>query len=243
LSGVFKKIKLQKISEEIADQIRNLIKDGKLQPGEKLPPERAFSEMLSVGRSSLREAINILETQGFVETRKRQGVYICSLSTSIISDPLRQILEGDKDKLLQLYEVRKDIELASAFAAAEYRTESDLAKMKKALDKMEKDSLKPFIGLYDDLEFHLAIAQSGHNIFRSHILKNIFDLSDEHLQYVMAIMTGEDSRILKLLEQHQNIFSAIEKKDPDLARSMMEEHLVWVEQKWKIFMKKKTWNL
>jgi len=239
---VFKKIKLQKISEEIANQIRDLVKDGKLQPGEKLPPERAFSEMLGVGRSSLREAINILETQGFVETRKRQGVYICSLSTSIISDPLRQILEEDKDKLLQLYEVRKDIELASAFAAAKYRTESDLAKMRQALDKMEKDSKKPWLSLNDDLEFHLVIAQSGYNIFRSHILKNIFDLSDEHLQYVMGIMIGENSRILKLLDQHQKIFSAIKKKNSRLARSMMEEHLVWVEQKWKIFMQKKAEN-
>lgn len=239
MDKVFKKIKLQKISEEIAGQIRDLIKNGKLKPGEKLPTERTFSEMLGVGRSSLREAINILETQGFVESRKRQGIYICSLSTSIISDPLRQIIEEDKDKLLQLYEVRKDIELASAYAAAEYRTDSDLANMKKALAKMEKDSIKPLIGLYDDLEFHLAIAQSGHNIFRSHILKNIFDLSDEHLQYVMGIMTGEDSRILKLLGHHQKIFTAIEKKDSHLARSMMEEHLVWVEKKWKIFMRGK----
>ena len=240
MDRVFKKIKLQKISEEIAGQIRDLIKDGKLQPGEKLPPERTFSEMLDVGRSSLREAINILETQGFVEARKRQGIYICSLSTSIISDPLRQIIEEDKDKMLQLYEVRKDIELASAYAAAKYRTESDLAKMKQVLDRMEKDSIKPLIGLYDDLEFHLIIAQSGHNIFRSHILKNIFDLSDEHLQYVMGIMIGEDSRIFKLLEHHQKVFLAIEKKDSNLARSMMDEHLSWVEQKWKIFMQGKV---
>lgn len=243
--NVFKKVKLQKVSEEIADQVRNLIKDGKLQSGEKLPPERSFSEMLGVGRSSLREAINILETQGFVETRKRQGVYVCSLSSSIISDPLRQILEEDKQKLIQLYEVRKDIELASAWAAAEHRTKVDLEKMKRALQNMEADVKNGKMDLYDDLEFHLIIAQSGQNIFRGHILKSIFDISDGHLQYVTNIMTNDKVNIEKLFEQHQNVFFSIENKDPAGARTMMERHLVWVEQKWKLFIKQsseKSWS-
>ena len=236
MSTIFKKVRLQKVSEEIANQIRNLIKDGKLQSGEKLPPERIFSEMFGVGRSSLREAINILETQGFVETRKRQGLYISSLSKLIISDPLRQILEEDKEKLIQLYEVRKDIELASIMAAAEHRTKADLEKIKQILKKMEVDMKNGTIGLSDDLEFHLAIAQSSHNIFRSHILKNIFDISDNDLQYVINIMVGDKANIMKLFEQHQNVFLSIEKKDSSCARMMMAEHLEWVEQKWKIFI-------
>lgn len=237
---IFKKIKLQKISEEIAGQIRDLIKEGKLQSGEKLPSERDFSEMLGVGRSSLREAINILETQGFVETRKRQGIYVCNLSSSIISDPLRKILDEDRNTLLQLYEVRKDIELASAWAAAQYRTESHLDNIKRCFAKMEADAEKSVLGLYDDLEFHLAIAQSGRNIFRGHILKNIFDISDEHLRYVMEIVTSESGRVMELLEQHRNIFVAIEKQDPSMARKMMADHLLWVEQTWKVFMQEKS---
>lgn len=235
----FKKIKLQKISEEIAGQIRDLIKDGELQPGEKLPPERTFSEMLGVGRSSLREAFNILETQGFVEARKRQGIYVCSLGTSIISDPLRKILKDDKKTLIQLYEVRKDIELASVCAAAEHRTREDLAKMNQVLKKIETGAKQNMVDLQDDLDFHLAIAQSGHNIFRSHILKNIFDISEEYLQFVVGIMLEKKSRIMKLLEQHRNIFIAIEKQDSSLARGMMAEHLVWVEEKWQLFIQQK----
>jgi GntR family transcriptional repressor for pyruvate dehydrogenase complex len=239
MGTVFKKVKLQKVSEEVAGQIRNLVKDGKLQPGEKLPPERVFSEMLGVGRSSLREAINILETQGFVETRKRQGVYICSLGSSIISDPLRQILKEDKNKLLQLYEVRKDIELASASAAAEHRTPADIEKMEQVLEKMEMDAQKSTLVLYDDLEFHLAIARSGQNIFRNHILKNIFDISDAHLQNVMGIMIGEKARILGLLQQHQAIFTAIEQQNSSLACAAMATHLTWVEEQWKLLLPEK----
>ena len=236
METVFKKVKLQKVSEEVANQIRNLVKDGKLAPGEKLPAERVFSEMLGVGRSSLREAINILETQGFVETRKRQGIYVCSLGDSIISDPLRQILKEDKNKLIQLYEVRKDIELASAFAAATHRTPTDIEKMRQLLEKMERDAEKSMLSLYDDLEFHLAIARSGQNIFRNHILKNIFDISDAHLQNVMGIMIGEQERILGLLEQHRAIFTAIEQQNPSLARTAMAAHLTWVEEQWKLLL-------
>ncbi len=233
MSTVFKKVKLRKVSEEIAGQIRGLVKDGKLQPGEKLPPERVFAEMLGVGRSSLREAINILETQGFVEARKRQGIYICSLGASIISDPLHYLLREDTKKLFQLYEVRRDIELASAFAAAEHRTEADLEKMKLVLVKMENDVKESVLILNDDLQFHLAIAQAGHNIFRNHILKNIFDISHTHIQNVLEIMIGEKWRILLVLEQHQNIFLAIENQNPSMARSAMAKHLVWVEEQWK----------
>jgi len=239
MGTVFKKVKLQKVSEEVASQIRDLVKDGTLAPGEKLPSERVFSEMLGVGRSSLREAINILETQGFVETRKRQGIYICSLGSSIISDPLRQILKEDKNKLLQLYEVRKDIELASAFAAATHRTPADIEKMRQVLEKMEVDARKSMLALYDDLEFHLAIARSGQNIFRNHILKNIFDISDAHLQNVMGIMIGEKERILGLLEQHRAIFTAIEQQNPSQARTAMATHLSWVEEQWKLLLPEK----
>lgn len=239
MGTVFKKVKLQKISEEVAGQIRELIKEGKLQAGEKLPPERAFSELLGVGRSSLREAINILETQGFVESRKRQGIYVRSLGTSIISDPLVQLLREDSNKLLQLYEVRKDIELASAFSAAERRTKSDIEAIQRILAKMEDDARKVELGLYDDLEFHLAIARSGHNIFRNHMLKNIFDISEVHLQKVVAIMLAEKTRLLTLHEQHRQIFTAIEQQDPSMARAAMARHLGWVEEEWKIILSEK----
>jgi len=239
IQTIYKKIRLQKITEEIADQIRLLIKDGKLLPGEKLPPERTFSEMLGVGRSSLREAINILETQGFIETRKRQGVYVSNLGSPIITDPFRQILEEDQNKLLHLYEVRKDIELAAAYMAAKFRSKEDLSRMQKLLEKMEKDSRKSALDLQDDLGFHMVIAQSSNNIFRSHLLKSIFELSNEYLNFLVGIMTEKASRILKLYEDHVNIYTAIEKQDQALAKARMEDHLVQVEDIWKQYMKEK----
>jgi GntR family transcriptional repressor for pyruvate dehydrogenase complex len=233
IETVFKKIKLQKVTEEIAEQIRGLINEGKLQPGEKLPPERIFSEMLGVGRSSLREAINILETQGFVEARKRQGVYIRSLGSPIIVDPIRKILEEDKEKLLHLYEVRTDVELASAFKAARFRTDEDLALMEQYMERMEKAVADNTLDLQDDLAFHLSIAKASNNVLRSHILKSIFELSTEYLHFVVGIVADQPGRVQRLLEQHRNIYTAIKAKDQEKARQMMEDHLLWVEGQWK----------
>ncbi len=233
---VFKKIIPQKVTEEIAEQIRSLIKEGKLQPGEKLPPERTFANILGVGRSSLREAMNILEAQGFVEPRKRKGIYVRSLGAPVMSDPLRWVLEEDKTKLIQLYEIRKDLELASASKSAQLRSDDDLMRMRTALQKMEKDSNGSTFSLDGDLEFHLAIARSTNNFFRSHILKSLFDLSDEYLKFVVRIMTEEKRRIKQVLEQHQDIYEAIEEKDPERAKAMMEKHLTWVEIRWKKFV-------
>jgi GntR family transcriptional repressor for pyruvate dehydrogenase complex len=212
-----------------------LIKEGKLQPGEKLPPERTLAEYFGVGRSSLREAINILETLGFVEIKKRKGIYIQSVSSPIMSDPLIQILEEDEGKLYKLYELRKDIELASTYLAAGRRTATDLSNMLKPLKRMEGDAKSAYFSLSDDVEFHLAIAQATHNFLRVHILKNILDLADDYMGLIARKLVEEKTGVFSILDQHTRIYEAVKKRDQDGARSMMEEHLTWVEEKWKAF--------
>ncbi len=235
MDSVFNQIRPYKIPEEIVHQIKSLIKEGKLQPGEKLPPERTLAEHFGVGRSSLREAINILETLGFVEIKKRKGIYIRSVSSPIMSDPLIQILEEDESNLYKLYELRKDIELASTYMAAEHRTSSDLSKMLKPLKRMEEDAERAHFSLSDDVEFHLAIAQATHNFLRVHILKNILDLADDYMGLIAWKLIEETTGVFLILDQHKKIYEAVKKKDPHGARSMMEEHLTWVEEKWKAF--------
>ncbi|MFH1155090.1 MAG: FadR/GntR family transcriptional regulator [Pseudomonadota bacterium] len=236
MESLFNRIELQKVTDEVANQLRTLIKDGKLAPGAKLPPERTLAEMMGVGRSSLREAVNILQTQGFVDSKKRKGIFVRSLGSPMLSNPLRQILEEDKDKLIQLYDIRKDIELATAAKAAELRKSQDLKAMKKFLDKMSADSGKPVLHLSDDLEFHLAIARSTGNFFRNHILQSIFDLSDVYLRFLVEKLVSDRQHILSVLDQHQDIFNAIENQDPGKAREAMNDHLTYVEEKWKAYV-------
>jgi DNA-binding FadR family transcriptional regulator len=238
MNNIYQQVRPYKIPEEIVQQIKTLIKEGKLVPGERLPPERTLADLLGVGRSSLREAINILETLGFIEIKVRKGIYVRNVSPPI-SDPLRQILVEDKGKLYELYEFRKDIELASIQAAAQRRTRADLARIKKALEKMEELALSNHMSLANDQEFHLAVAQATHNFLRVHILKNIFDLVADYMNLILQGLMDEKTSISTVLNQHCRMLHFIQRKDPDSARAVMDEHLTWVEEKWKWFGTKK----
>ena len=227
MQHVFKQIKAYKISEEIVGQIKSLIKEGKLQPGEFLPPERELSELLGVSRSSLREAINILQTLGFVEIQKRKGAFIKSVSAAIVTDPLKQIIEEDPRKLFELYEFRKDIEMASIYKAALLRKRADLSRMRRHLFKMRDDAKKSFILLDDDLNFHLAIAQATQNFMRAHILKTIYELAGDFMETVVKRII-EKEEVTTLYRQHEGIYEAILERNQSAARLKMERHLTWV---------------
>lgn len=71
MDAVFKEVQVEKVSDKIVSQLIELITEGKLLPGEKLPSERRLTDLFGVGRSSLREALNTLETMGFIEIKKK----------------------------------------------------------------------------------------------------------------------------------------------------------------------------
>ena len=240
MNGVFTQIKPHKIPEEIVHQVTSLIKEGRLQPGQKLPSERALSDLFGVGRSSLREAINILETLGFVETRTRKGIFVRSVSSSTISDPMRVILEEDRNTLYKLYEMRKDLELASAFRAATLRKQTDLSAIQRSLKRMEVDAKASRLVLEADQDFHLAIARATHNLFRVHILKNMLDLAEDYMGLIVDKLIEEKDGVFDVLAQHERIYKAVQDKDPEDARRQMDVHLTWVEKKWETFVSEKS---
>jgi len=229
MTQLFSEIRSSKVSEMIVEQVKALIKQGQLQPGQKLPPEREFIQQLGVGRSSLREAINVLEALGYVEARKHKGIYVNSVSEPILNDSLRQILDEDRSTLPQLYELRKDIELAASQKAAERRSSDDLKRLSKCLDRMARDKAESKLALQDDLQFHLAIAQATHNFLRLHVLKNIFELSNTYIDVVRVKIIAHGADIPQIYNQHEAIFKSIEAKRPNAARVEMEAHLTWVE--------------
>ena len=229
---IYQRVKPSTVSQKIVQQIKQLIKDGKLKPGEQLPPERAFAELLGVGRPSLRQALNTLETLGFLEIRKRQGVFVKNVTSVIVADPLRLILKEDKRVLPQLYEIRKDVELSAAFLAASRRTEADLVAIETPILRMESDAQHGSFTIADDLSVHLSIAGATHNFLRVHLLQYIFDLSSDILSSVLDGLSEDPAHMPLLCRHHRQVFEAIAAGDPDRARATMQTHLAWVEQHW-----------
>jgi len=230
MNGIFKEVRSRKVSEEIANQIKSLITEGSLRPGEKLPPEREMADMLGVGRSSLREAINTLETLGFIEIKKRKGNFVKGIESTLSMDPLKRLLKEDRNKLGQVYEIREDIELASAYYAARCRTEKDLERIRKCLLGVGSRASGAKYTWVDDREFHIAIAQATGNFLRVHLVDHMFDYTSEFLEQLIEKALKDDEKFSTLIKQHEGIYRAIHDQDELAARNLMQEHLHWGQQ-------------
>ena len=231
MRDIFQEIQIEKVSDKIANQLELLIKEGRLRPGAKLPSERKLINMLGVGRSSLREALNKLETLGYVEIRKRKGIFVKSINSTLQLDPLKKMMQEDLRKIVQLYEVRGDIEKANAHAAALQRNEEDLKDIQKCLQDFESQNRTFHFSWELDQTFHRAIARASHNFFRIHVVMDMFDFTKEFTQPIIEDFANTNSNLSIIAQQHASIFEAIKEKDADGARYRMKEHLDWINKK------------
>lgn len=231
MDTVFREVRVEKVSDKIVTQLIDLITEGQLLPGEKLPSERRLTDLFGVGRSSLREALNTLETLGFIEIKKRKGNYVKSMDSAMPLNPLKKIMQADQKRIVELYEVRRSIEQSSAREAAERRTDEDLAAIRGAIDKFRDPSGTTAFSWENEIGFHLAIARASHNFLRLHTLKSIFDFAREFLEPVLHGFICSDERISTVLAQHDGIYEAIRDHDGELARERMRDHLFGTNQR------------
>lgn len=233
MDTLFQEVQVEKVSEKIVEQLCALIQEGRLTPGNKLPSERQLIDMLGVGRSSLREALNKLETLGYVEIRKRKGIFVKSIDSTLQLEPLKKILVADQQKIVQLYEVRSDIEQASAFVAASERNAADLEEIERCLAAFEAETETSGLQFsYErDLAFHCAVARASHNLFRIHVTLNILDFAKEFIQPILEDFAESDAHTATIVCQHRAIFEAIHARDAENARTCMRGHLDWTNQR------------
>lgn len=222
---MFNSIKRTKISEDIANQIKRLIVDGKLKPGDKLPPERELINQFGVSRPSLREALNSLVTMGFLEVRQAKRTFVKSIASKLIEDPLALLIKADTQKIFDLIEVRKAIETWAAFHAAQKASEEDIERLDVIIREMKKAFEEGRSWEKEDADFHMAIAKATHNTIHMHIMSGIYDL----LRESMAKIFIDRDKVKKLMNHHQQIFNAIKSRSPEKARQKTLDHLNYVE--------------
>ncbi len=221
---MFKSIKHTRISDEIVNQIKALISEGRLKPGDKLPPERELVKEFGVSRPSLREALNSLIAMGFLEIKGKR-TFIKSVASESVQNPLFLLIKTDTQKIFDLIEVRKALEAWGAFRAAQRATEEDIKRLGNTLEEMRKAFEHGRSWEKQDADFHLGIAQATHNTIQTHMMSTIYDL----LRESMARVFKDRSKVKKLLDHHNRIFSAIKNHSPDKAREKTLEHLDYVE--------------
>ncbi len=224
---LFKPIRQEKLSVKIANQIKTLIIEGELKPGDPLPPERELMRLLNVSRPSIREALKSLLGMGFLETSKGNRTVVKSLASGTILDPLHYLLQDDISIVFQLIEVRKALEAWNAFYAARRVSAGDIARLEKSVAFMQsKLKADDFSLEKEDADFHLAIAEATHNKIQGHIMFTLYDILKNSIgKYYGKFDLG------RIYQQHLDIVEAIKAKDSEAARSRMIDHLDYVESR------------
>ena len=215
--------------------MKSLISEGKLKPGDRLPPERELIKQFGVSRPTLREALKSLTAMGFLEVKQTKRTFVKSMISERMQDPLSLLIKTDTQKIFDLIEVRKAMESWSAFHAAQRATEEDIEQLESIIKEMKEASEKGRSWEKEDADFHLAIAQATHNTIQTHIMSTIYDLLKESVARVFTDRT----KVKKLLQQHYRIFSAIKNHSPEKARDRTLEHLDYVDSEVKAFRNQK----
>ncbi len=233
MTNLFKPIRPKKISEEIVEQIKSLISQGELKPGDRVPSERDLATMLGVSRPSVREAIMVLEAMGLIESRQGGGTFVRSLTEASMADPLSSMVEKNPPLLHALVEVRMGLESWSAYLAASRATEEEIAHMRELVDEMGRQAARGGWDADVDSRFHYAITAATHNTLQLHVLNTVHTLFHATVQVALMEFYRKQGMVEILHNQHRKILDAIARRDPEGARQAMTEHLVLVEDKMK----------
>lgn len=228
----YEKIKQGKVADTIAQELEKNILQGLWVPGDKLPAERELAAQMSVSRPSLRTAIQKLEDQGLVETHQGGGTFVKNFLSPSLTDPLMRMFQTNPDTARDFVEFRSIVEGNAAYFAALRSTDADREILQACFEAMEKAHTEddPQDEADIDVDFHIAIAESSHNIVLLHIMRALVNVLREGVFYSrVQLYTRRGARDL-LLKQHRAIYEPIMKGDPDEARKAAKDHLIYVQE-------------
>jgi GntR family transcriptional repressor for pyruvate dehydrogenase complex len=227
---MFKSAKSNKISENIIEQIRKAIFEGKLKPGDKLPPEKELMENFGVSKATLREALRSLEVLGFLEIRKGAsgGPFVTEVDMKKARDSFTNFLLFKNLSLSNLSEVRLILEPYVAEKAALSITEEDLKRLEKLNKECEyvlKNNI-PIESRKNEIEYHRIIGSVSGNP----ILMFLLDFVENLLIDTKEILQPGKEFSQKVLNAHKRIYKALVERDPKKAREEMIKHVREVEK-------------
>ena len=217
----------RKVYEQVAEQLLGQIGARRLKPGDVLPPERELTESFGVGRSSIREALRMLESQGVISA-VNGGSFVVADAANPLNSSLRLMFTlDDRTGIHDLFELRRILEVEAAALAATRHGPDHLDEMEAAIGEMAA-SLTDSGGdrfIEADLRFHLAVAEATGNRLVLHSMHAVRDVVRRALLTVFVIPQSPESAVV----EHRAIRAAIASGDPSRARQEMTNHLVRVE--------------
>ena len=228
----FRPVRSESIAEATAAQIRELIAEDVLRPGDRLPSERELCEQMHVSRTSLREALKGLISEGLLESRRGAGLFVSAQLGADLASPLRSLIEAQPRAMEDYIAFRRILEGECAAAAAKTATKVERTRIMGLLQQLEEAAhngdQKSEAAL--DTEFHMAIVEAAGNVVAIQVTRSLLDLLRHGIGYSRAMIFDDADARKKLLDQHRAIAHAIVAGQASKARQKMQVHLDFVIQ-------------
>ncbi len=230
---MFKTARVNRISHNIVEQIRENILAGKLKPGDRLPSEKDLSNEFGVSKASLREALRALESLGMLEVKQGMsgGAFVKEVDLETARNNMFNYIFFQNPSIGEFTQLRTLIEPQVAEIAANKITDADFEYLEDNLNRTRENmDSGPFY--YDlDTKFHHRIAQISGNRLICFVIDS---LKNAIVQIKLQLELDRDFSI-QVYKAHMRIFDALRKRDPQNARAEMHRHIVEVDERMTAF--------
>jgi len=229
---LFKPIKTKRTFEEISGKIKELIFKGVLKPGDRLPSEVELGRQFNVGRQSIREALRVLELSGFITIQKggNGGPIISDTISDAISKSFLDAIQMQSITLGELTVARFEIEKVVLNYAINNADNSDIKRLQENVLKAKRKIESKTQAFSENVEFHRLLARASKN----HLFVIV-------VQSIMAVVADFLSRLepdlgisKEVVQAHEDILNAIIGRKTNEAVSLLENHLVKIEDRLKL---------
>lgn len=197
----------------VVERIQDALLNRELKPGDYLPSETELSHNLGVGKTTIREAVKMLQAMGVVEVRRGQGTVICEALSESMINPLVFQLILQNGNVSSIVELRTMFEPAYTIMAMHNATDDDIAFIGSTIERLEQAVRDGRQSADDDLAFHYAILESTHNDYVIMIGRTILKLFRASIGKSMKTIPEV------ALTDHRNIFEAFLAKDEEKLRN------------------------
>lgn len=215
------------VTDKAITKIKEMILNGELRAGDRLPPEMELAERLGLSRNSLREAVKALEVIKVLDVRRGDGTYVTSLEPQLLTEALSFIVDLHHDSsVLEVFEVRRILEPAAAALAAARITSDQLAALQQAMESATATTPVEDLVVHD-LRFHAIIAEAAGNAYLASLLDGLSSRTARARIWRGLTQAGA---VRSTLTEHRDIVEALRAGDAALTAELLTSHIGGVEQ-------------
>lgn len=221
---LFSAVSVGRVSQVIVDQIRNLIRQGRLRPGDRLPSERDLCERFGVSRVTVREALRVLEAGGLIDVRvgARGGAFVTTPTNARLGEGLADLLQLSPLTAAEVTEARMVFELGIVPLVVERATEEDLVALERLCEDQQTALADQRYTMEMSAEFHVRVAASTHNKAVEMLVQSF------HGPLLMSLKEAQIAAPLmghRGAHEHLEFVHAVRRRDVAAAEAIMRTHI------------------